>query len=151
MAANEGSYPFSVSDPVTALQQFRVLTNDTDPTATDEPSVGIYKFSSDIEASVLLSIYPTDARLAAARQLESIAVSEALMRKWSDDDMSMDGAAVANALRQLAKQMRDEVIAGIALEDDFEIVPTGTDDHLFDWPVELGYPEWIRPLDWRNL
>lgn len=135
--SNSGVYPFVVDTPATTLQYFRILTNDDDPTATSDPTIGEYKFLSDDSASALIALYNDEPRLAAARELETIAVSEALLRKWSSDDKSVDGAAVANALRQLAKQMRDEVIAGIALEDDFEIVPTGTTSFPF------GDGEWV--------
>lgn len=140
--SNLGTFPFVVDTPATTLQYFRILTNDDDPTATSDPNVGEYKFLSDDSASALIALYGDEPRLAAARELESIAVSEALLRKWSSDDKSVDGAAVANALRQLAKQMRDEVIAGVALEDDFEIVDTGTDCGY--WPEVEAAPWWVE-------
>lgn len=149
MADNEGVYPFVVDFPATALQQFRILTNDDSPVQIGSGATGTYLFLSDASALGLLALYNDNPRLAAARQLETIAVSQALLLKvWSQDDLSVNGAALANSLRQLAQQMRDEVINGDS-EDGFDIVATGDDNGLWPYPPE-GSP-WPYVPVWPNI
>ena len=139
MANNTGIYPFVVSSPATPLELFRILLSDDSPTPTSPVSaVGEYKYLSDAAATGLLSLHGDSPKRAAASQLETIALSEALMRKWSTDDLSLDGPATANALRLLARQWRDEADAEILGEDYFDITPTG---HADDCPY--GYAEGV--------
>ena len=149
--ANSGIYPFVVSTPPLPLEIFRVLLNDTDPVATTGIT-GEYKFFSDMESNGMLSVYASNPRLAAARALETIAVTEALLRKWVTMDQSLDGPATANALRQLASQMRQEVLAEGRYEDYFDIIkpapsPAYTANaELASWgagPIPIGV--WPRP------
>lgn len=148
MADNEGIYPFVVDTPATALQQFRILTNDDSPVQIGAGTTGTYLFLSDASALGLLALYNDNPRLAAARQLETIAVSQALLLKvFTQDDLSVNGAALANALRQLAAQMRDEVVNGDS-EDGFDIVSTGDNNDYDAWPPE-GSP-WPFPFIWPN-
>ena len=146
--ANSGIYPFVVSTVPLPLELFRILLNDTDPVMTSGIA-GEYKFFSDAEANGMLSIYAANPRLAAARALETIAATEALLRKWVTSDQSLDGPATANALRQLAKQMREEVLEAGRYEDYFDIVAPSTvsqNAELANWglgPIPTGI--WPRP------
>lgn len=64
-----------------------------------------------------------DPRLAAARALDMIAVSEVLVsKKIRTQDLSTDGPAVAAELRALARQLRDEYDAEDAGWDGFDVV-----------------------------
>lgn len=115
---NTGLYPADFS---TGVGQVRLLIGDTDPIAFvgDE---GEYRYFGDAEISGFLSLCNDEPRLAAARALETIAASQALLLKsWSTDDLTVRGDAIAESLRKLAKQLRDEVIAEESSEF-FEIV-----------------------------
>ena len=149
--ANSGIYPFVVSTIPLPLEIFRVLLNDTDPVPTSA-TTGEYKFFSDMESNGMLSVYSSNPRLTAARAMETIAITEGLLRKWVSTDQSMDGPATANALRQLANQMRQEVLAEGRYEDYFDVIkaapspnnPTGAE--LANWgtgPIPTGI--WPRP------
>lgn len=149
--ANSGIFPFVVSAIPLPLEIFRVLLNDTDPVATTAIA-GEYKFFSDMEGTGMLSIYNFNPRLAVARAMETIAVTEGLLRKWVSTDQSMDGPATANALRQLAHQMRQEVLDEGRYEDYFDIIKAApspnntTGAELANWgtgPIPTGI--WPRP------
>lgn len=145
MASNIGVYPFN---PASLVGNVRVLIGDTDPTQIDPPLgiSGSYLFYSDTEIEAILALYGDDPRLAAARMLISIAGSQALLlKKWSTDDLSVDGAAIAEALRKLAKDLRDEVAAGVAMEDIFEISYPGSNADVL-WPegFAFDYGYWGR-------
>ena len=149
--ANSGIFPFVVSAIPLPLEIFRVLLNDTDPVATSA-TAGEYKFFSDMESNAMLSVYVFNPRLTAARAMETIAVTEGLLRKWVSMDQSMDGPATANALRQLAHQMRQEVLDEGRYEDYFDVIkpapaPANTvGSELASWgagPIPTGI--WPRP------
>lgn len=68
-----------------------------------------------------------DPRLAAARALDMIAVSEVLVsKKIRTQDLQTDGPAVAAELRSLARALRNEYDAEDAAWDGFDVVPTVT-------------------------
>lgn len=155
MASNVGVYPFNPASPVGNV---RVLIGDTDPQQINPPLgiSGEYVFYSDAEIEAFISMYGDDPRLAAARILISIAGSQALLlKKWSTDDLSVDGAAIAEALRKLAKDLRDEVASGTAMTDIFEISYPGSNG-LTLWPegfaLDYGYigRAAVKPYDWTE-
>lgn len=116
--ANNGLYP---ADFDSAVGQVRLLIGDTDP-LTHSGAQGNYRYFSDAEIEGYLLLCGDEPRLAAARAFETIAASQALLLKsWSADDLSVRGDAIAESLRKLAKQLRDEVAAADSSEF-FEIV-----------------------------
>jgi hypothetical protein len=85
-------------------------------------------------------MYADSPKLAAARCLDTIAGSRALMLgAWSTDDLTVRGDAIARELRELAKQLRQE-----ALEDEsseaFNIIP---------YPVPPEVPEYAERPWWN--
>jgi hypothetical protein len=117
--ANSGVAPV---DLTSNIGRVRVLLGDTDPTNVSA-GYGTYLYFSDNELTALLGMYSNDPRLTAARCLETIAASQALLLKsWSSDDLAVRGDAIAESLRKIAKQLRDEATAE-ASSDSFEIVP----------------------------
>jgi 2-polyprenyl-6-methoxyphenol hydroxylase-like FAD-dependent oxidoreductase len=80
-------------------------------------------FFSDDELTALLDMYDDNAKLTAARCMETIAGSQALLLKaWSSDDLTVNGDRIAKELRELAKQLRSEAIANES-SDSFNIIP----------------------------
>lgn len=115
---NTGLYPADFS---TAVGQVRLLIGDTDP-LTFSVDEGTYRYFSDVELEGYLGLCNNDPRLAAARCLETIAASQALLLKsWSTDDLTVNGDAIANSLRTLAAQLRKEV-ADSDSSEFFEII-----------------------------
>lgn len=138
---NEG-----VAPPVftTTVGLVRSLLGDTDA-VNIVGGVGEYTWFSDDEITAVLGLYADNPKLAAARMLVTIAGSQALLlKKWAADDLSVDGAAIAEALRRQAKDLRDEVAAGDMAVDIFvlsvpgETAPDDTDGEL----APVTYPDY---------
>lgn len=92
---------------------------------------------TDTEILGFLEIYNSSIRRAAAAAIDTVANSEVLLYKVvRTDDLSVNGANVADALRKRANTLRDEAAAddaamldeGFALifPDDCWVVPEGT-------------------------
>jgi hypothetical protein len=142
---NSGIYPFVVSNPATAIQQLRILLNDTDPVDAGS-GVGEYKFLSDDEAVALIGLCRDNPKLASAAALETIAFSESLMRKWVSDDVSLDGPATATALRQLAYQRRAEAIVEINFAAEyFDVIGDENSPYNYKLPPFSRYLPTIWP------
>ena len=117
--ANEGIAP---PDFTTSVGKVRVLLGDTDPTGVVDGE-GIYLFFSDTEIQAILDMHDDNAKLTAARCMETIAGSQALLLKaWSSDDLTVNGDRIAKELRELAKQLRAEAVADES-SDSFNVIP----------------------------
>lgn len=127
--ANLGVAPVDLGSNIGRV---RVLLGDTDPTNVAN-NVGEYLFFSDAELESILGMYSDNPQLAAARCLDTIAGSKALMLgAWSTDDLSVRGDAIARELRELAKQLRAEAIQSEGSEA-FDIVAFGEEDAEYSW------------------
>lgn len=127
--ANTGVAPVDLGSNVGKV---RVLLGDTDPTNVSN-NVGTYLFFSDAELEAILGMYSDSPQMAAARCLDTIAGSQALLLKsWSSDDLTVNGDRIAKELRELAKQLRSEAMAAEGSEA-FEIVAFGEDDADISW------------------
>jgi hypothetical protein len=105
--ANDGVAP---PDYTTDVGKVRVLLGDTDPTDVSDGE-GTYMYFSDDEIAAFLTMYGDNVKLAAARCLETIASSQALLLKsWSSDDLTVNGDRIAESLRKLAAQLREEAL-----------------------------------------
>lgn len=134
--ANTGVAPVQLD---TNIGKVRVLLGDTDPTNVSA-GVGTYLFFSDAELTAILGMYSDSPQMAAARCLDTIAGSQALLLKsWSSDDLSVNGDRIAKELRELAKQLRAEAVSAEASEA-FEIIP---------FPAAPTTPEYAEPIWWN--
>jgi hypothetical protein len=134
--ANSGVAPVDLGSNVGKV---RVLLGDTDPTNVVN-NVGEYLFFSDAELEAILGMYSESPQLAAARCLDTIAGSQALLLKsWSTDDLTVRGDAIARELRELAKQLRDEAMISEGSEA-FNIIP---------YPVPPEVPEYAERPWWN--
>lgn len=121
MATNVGIAP---PDYSTTVGQFRALIGDTDFVELDPPvsGQGEYDWYGDDAITGLLSVYGDNPKRAAAQALRTIASSQALLlKKWSADDLSVDGAAIAEALRKLAKDLDEQANTSDSAVDIFKI------------------------------
>ena len=127
--ANLGVAPVDLGSNIGRV---RVLLGDTDPTNVSN-NVGEYLFFSDEELEAILGMYSDSPQLAAARCLDTIAGSQALLLKsWSSDDLTVNGDRIAKELRELAKQLRAEAMAAEGSEA-FEIVAFSEEDADLSW------------------
>lgn len=103
-------------DPTTDVGMVRLLLNDVDH---DE-------IFTDAEITALLTLEGGHVKLAAAQAIDTNADNEVLASKVvSTQDLSTDGAKLADALRKRAQALRDQHYA--QLEDDgfFQIIEAG--------------------------
>lgn len=134
--ANTGVAP---PDYTTDVGKVRALLGDTDPTNV-AAGEGTYMYFSDDEIGAFLTMYGDNEKLAAARCLETIAGSQALLLKsWSSDDLTVNGDRIAESLRKLAAQLREE-----ALQDEsseyFNMIAMFIDDN--NDGIADPYPWW---------
>lgn len=119
--ANEGIAPPDLTTPVGLV---RVLVGDTDPRPIREGE-GEYAWYSDDELAALLTVFGQDPRRVAIQVLSMVAISQAmLLKKWSTDDLSVDGPAILSAMEKtiarLAKEVKDDADA-LSNEDFFDV------------------------------
>lgn len=128
--ANTGVAPVDLGSNIGRV---RVLLGDTDPTNVVN-NVGEYLFFSDAEVESILTMYGDNPKLAAARALETIAGSQALLLKsWSSDDLTVNGDRIAKELRETAKQLRAEA-ADWESSDFYALIQTiDADDPTVTW------------------
>jgi hypothetical protein len=128
--ANTGVAPVDLGSNIGRV---RVLLGDTDPTNIVN-TTGEYLFFSDAEIESILTMYGDNPKLAAARALETIAGSQALLLKsWSSDDLTVNGDRIAKELRETAKQLRAEA-ADWESSDFYSLIQTiDADDPTVTW------------------
>lgn len=145
--SNRGAYPI---DPTTPVGLVRLLDGDTDATNT-AGGTGSFAWYSDAEITGLLGIHGTPQRTA-IYILRLVSMTPALiLKKWTSADLSVDGAAITEALKIAIDGIEASIKAGNALAnaDNFSMVATGTAELHPDlstiWP---GYP-W-NPLELQD-
>lgn len=127
--ANIGVAPVDLGSNVGRV---RVLLGDTDPVNVSN-NLGEYLFFSDTEIEAILSMYSDSPQMAAARCLDTISGSKALMLgAWSTDDLTVNGDRIAKELRELAKQLRAEAMEAEGSES-FDIVAFSEDNADYSW------------------
>lgn len=105
--ANSGVSPVNFSSDTGKV---RVLLGDTEAENVVD-GVGDYMYFGDDEIGAFLTMYGENVKLASARAMETIASSQALLLKsWSSDDLSVNGDKIAESLRKLAAQLREEAL-----------------------------------------
>lgn len=114
--ANEGVAP---PDYSTLAGQVRVLVGDTDakPLDPDVTGMGEYAWYSDEELDALGAQFGNNPKRVAIWVLSQVAISQAmLLKKWTSEDLQVDGPAIARGieatLKRLAAEVDKEVAAG---------------------------------------
>ena len=106
--ANSGESPV---DYGTDIGKVRALIGDTEAENV-VAGVGTYMYFGDDEIAAFLTMYGDNVKLAAARCLETLAGSQAmLLKSWSSDDLTVNGDRIAESLRKLAAQLREEALS----------------------------------------
>lgn len=120
--SNQGVSPV---DYTTSVGQFRALIGDTDAEGVTA-GVGDYAWYGDEAIEGIVSVYAGNVKRAAAQALRTIASTQALLlKKWSADDLSVDGAAIARELRELARGLDEQAAGEDGMTDIFEMVYFG--------------------------
>ncbi len=115
-------------DVNTDIGKVRLLCRDTDESAFTDEEIQTFINLTAIDGE-------TDVRLAAANALETMATNEALLlKKISTLDLSTDGPALAQSLRESASKLRNLV----------------EEDVAFDY-AEMNYNVWtMYQIIWNN-
>lgn len=124
MAANEGTYPV---DPATLVGQVRLWIGDTDATNVADGK-GTFMWVSDQEIEGYLGLKANSPGRAAIQILRLVAMTPALQyKKWSSADLSVDGATITRALRDLIADIEKSLDSedGVAGSDFAKLVDTG--------------------------
>lgn len=124
--SNVGNTPPDYTIP---LGQVRALIGDFEAVPLTPPVAGQgeYMWFGDEAIQGLLGVYNDDPRRTAAQALRIIAGSQALLlKKWSADDLSVDGPAISEALRKLAGELQAQADKDADTLDIFELAELGT-------------------------
>lgn len=134
--ANSGVSPVQYD---TDTGKVRTLLGDTEAENVVN-GVGEYMYFGDDEISAFLTMYGDNVKLATARCMETISMSQALLLKsFSSDDLTVNGDRIAESLRKLAAQLREEALQDEASEY-FEMISMFVDMDHDGLPDE--YPWW---------
>jgi len=140
MPVNEGIYPAVFT---TDVGKVRLLTSDTDatenPASGGDPATWSYIWASDLEIEAHLELTGSAER-AALRILRLVAMTPAMQyKKWSSADLSVDGAAITRALRELINDI-EKSLNGDATEAAAEYM------NMVDTGTAMGQPAFYRDL-----
>jgi hypothetical protein len=128
--ANLGASPVDYN---TDIGKVRALLGDT-VAENVANGVGEYMYFGDDEIAAFLTMYGENPKLAAARCLETVSMSQALLLKsWSSDDLAVNGDRIAESLRKLAAQLREEALSDESSEYFNMIKMYVEEDHYSDF------------------
>lgn len=120
-------------DFTTDIGKVRLLLNDV-----DTPSKQVF---TDVELQAFLTLEGGDVKLAAAQAIDANATNVALAtRVLRTQDLSTDGAKLADAMRKQAAALRAQVVDS---DDYVEVIP-GT--RSYRWPELTNRPAECGPV-----
>jgi hypothetical protein len=136
--ANFGVSPVNFD---TEVGKVRVLLGDTEAENVED-GIGEYMYFGDAEIVAFLEMYGDNAKLAAARAMETIASSQVLLLKsWTSDDLTVNGDKIAESLRKIAAQLRQEALADESSEY-FNLISMYVEaDHFYDFEERPYIPK----------
>lgn len=106
MASNIGTAP---PDFTTLEGKVRVLVGDTDPTDVTAGE-GTYAWYSDDELVALGEMFGDNPKKVAIWVLSQVAVNMAMqLKKWTSEDLQVDGPAIARGIEATLKRLAAEV------------------------------------------
>lgn len=115
-------------DGDTLAGQVRVLVGDTtaQPLETPVAGLGQYAWYSDDELDILAAQFGDSAKRVAIWVLSQVAISMSMkLKKWTSDDLQVDGPAITRSIEATLKRLSAEVDKEEALGGDaeyFEVV-----------------------------
>lgn len=141
MSENQGVVPPNFS---TLAGNVRLLVGDTDAEPLDPPVLGQgeYAWYSDTELEALGNLFGNNPKRVAIHVLSIVPLNQAmLLKKWTTDDLAVDGPAIIAAMENTLKRLAAEVTAEIGVAGDEEgfFVTGGIDNYnlpyLWDYYV----------------
>ena len=133
---NVGVYP---PDYTTLAGKVRVLVGDTDPapmTDTGDTTHGQYAWYSDVELEALGDLNGGNPKRVAIWVLGIVPLNQAmLLKKWTSDDLVVDGPAIIRGMEATLKRLSAEV--------DAETLASGDDEYF-----EVYSPTTTRSWYW---
>jgi len=143
--ANSGTYPPNFDTDVGLV---RLLTSDTEPTILHgldgAPDQYFYLWAGDTEIQAYIRVTGSP-QSAALRILRLVAMTPAMQyKKWSSADLSVDGAAISRALRELINDIEKSLNGDDekASSEYFNLVSTGT---------SMGQPAFFQTLSYGGV
>jgi len=106
---NTGVNPINTE---TLAGKVRLLVGDTDPKPLDPPVTGQgeYYWYSDTELEALGELHGGSPKRTAIWVLSQVAINQALMlRKWTSEDLQIDGPAIAAGIEKTLARLSKEV------------------------------------------
>lgn len=138
--ANQGTFPPNYT---TLAGKVRVLVGDTDAAPLDPPVVGrgTYAWYSDDELEALGAQFGDSPKRVAIWVLSQAAISQAfLLKKWTSEDLQVDGPAIMRGIEATLKRLSAEV----AKEEE-----ALGEDEFFGYFALPEYPAQVTP--WWSL
>lgn len=131
----------------TLAGKVRVLVGDTSPAPLETPAdgQGQYAWYSDEELEVLGEMNGGNPKRVAIWVLSQVSISMAmLLKKWTSEDLQVDGPAITrgieNTLKRLSAEVDKEEAAGV--EEFFEIYGGSGEGIYVAYPPEIGVGWW---------
>lgn len=136
---NVGVYP---PDYTTLAGNVRLLVSDDEPEPMSDPSDtghGQYAWYSDEQLEALGALYNMNPKRVAIWILSIVPLNQAmLLKKWTTDDLAVDGPAIVKGMEKTLQRLAAEVDAEVAL--------SGTDEGFFVSGGQDAVPLW-GPMD----
>jgi hypothetical protein len=111
-------------DFTTIAGQVRLLVGDTDPDPMTDPADtthGQYAWYSDVELTALGGLYNQNPKRVAMWVLSIVPLNQAmLLKKWTTDDLAVDGPAIVAGMEATLKRLAAEVANDVAVAGDDE-------------------------------
>lgn len=146
MTSNEGAVPI---DSGTLAGKVRLLVGDTDAAPLTPPVTGrgTYAWYSDTELESLGGMFGSNPKRVAIWVLSQVGISQALLlKKWTSEDLAVDGPAIVRSieatLKRLAKEVADEDVLGGDAEFFGVYGGYPTLDVRVAYPPEIGIGWW---------
>lgn len=136
-------------DGNTLAGQVRILVGDTTPAPLETPAAGFgqYAWYSDDELEVLGNLNASNPKRVAIWVLSQVAISNALLlKKWTSEDLAVDGPAITRGIEATLKRLSAEVDKEEAMGGDAEFfgIYGGVEVPRNPYPINL-------PVDWRYV
>lgn len=124
-------------DFTSAVGQVRAVLGDTDA-ENIVMGEGEYAWYSDDDIEALLTVFGDNVLHTAAQMLRTVASSQSLLlKKWSADDLSVDGPAITRELRALARDLDNQADNVDSKSDYFTLTPLAPEDEEGDTFFEV--------------
>lgn len=152
MSVNVGANPPDFS---TLAGKVRVLVGDTNPSPLDPPVTGQgeYAWFSDDEIAALGDMFGSNPKKVAIWVLSQVSVSQALLlKKWTSEDLEVDGPAILTAMEKTIARLAREVAAEDVLTGDSEFFGVYENPNV-QWArpgLRTPYPPNL-PIDWGQV